>query len=396
MMNYTYNAPSPPNSIKEECGDDIDSRLVQTLGGPDYSPYYSNLSPQPSSPSDSYRSSQSHSPCPESQPQEEEKKPVKKRKSWGQQLPTPTTNLPPRKRAKTEAEKEQRRVERVLRNRLAAQTSRERKRKEMELLEEKKVSVEKENQDLKSEVYKLRLENESLTVRLAEMERNLAELRSYMVKPTQPTEAYELPATPESQTTDAYTDNSLFENCFDMDNVEHLDGTLNPNDLTFNEPLDNFATEEFTILGSTQHPAAVLCSHEDLQCLPRTGLIPPTQTGLDVIVLILAHFLMAAFQSLPETTKHLPEVSTHLSVWKSFLESWLKQTQSIEQLITSSLPLAHLILVATGLVSRNPFVETVSGFARTTSKEFSRALKSDVFLGHHPTVMKSVDFGPLI
>jgi transcriptional activator HAC1 len=26
----------------------------------------------------------------------EEKKPVKKRKSWGQELPTPKTNLPPR------------------------------------------------------------------------------------------------------------------------------------------------------------------------------------------------------------------------------------------------------------------------------------------------------------
>ena len=28
--------------------------------------------------------------------QEPEKKPPKKRKSWGQELPTPTTNLPPR------------------------------------------------------------------------------------------------------------------------------------------------------------------------------------------------------------------------------------------------------------------------------------------------------------
>ena len=28
--------------------------------------------------------------------QSEEKKPVKKRKSWGQELPTPKTNLPPR------------------------------------------------------------------------------------------------------------------------------------------------------------------------------------------------------------------------------------------------------------------------------------------------------------
>lgn len=32
----------------------------------------------------------------ESTPKPEEKKPVKKRKSWGQELPTPKTNLPPR------------------------------------------------------------------------------------------------------------------------------------------------------------------------------------------------------------------------------------------------------------------------------------------------------------
>jgi transcriptional activator HAC1 len=66
-----------------------------------------------------------------------EKKPVKKRKSWGQVLPEPKTNLPPRKRAKTEDEKEQRRVERVLRNRRAAQSSRERKRQEVEGLEQR-------------------------------------------------------------------------------------------------------------------------------------------------------------------------------------------------------------------------------------------------------------------
>ncbi|KAI7535968.1 hypothetical protein KC331_g11730, partial [Hortaea werneckii] len=36
-------------------------------------------------------------------------KPAKKRKSWGQELPEPKTHLPPRKRAKTDDEKEQRR-----------------------------------------------------------------------------------------------------------------------------------------------------------------------------------------------------------------------------------------------------------------------------------------------
>ncbi|PNS15813.1 Transcriptional activator hacA [Sphaceloma murrayae] len=61
-------------------------------------------------------------------------KPVKKRKSWGQELPEPKTSLPPRKRAKTEDEKEQRRIERIKRNRAAAHNSRERKRQEAEHL----------------------------------------------------------------------------------------------------------------------------------------------------------------------------------------------------------------------------------------------------------------------
>ncbi|KAK8235227.1 hypothetical protein HDK90DRAFT_484158 [Phyllosticta capitalensis] len=71
-------------------------------------------------------SSNSSSPGQQKQP--------KKRKSWGQVLPEPKTNLPPRKRAKTADEKEQRRIERVKRNRLAAHNSRERKREEMERL----------------------------------------------------------------------------------------------------------------------------------------------------------------------------------------------------------------------------------------------------------------------
>ncbi|KAG6002732.1 hypothetical protein E4U43_001055 [Claviceps pusilla] len=75
---------------------------------------------------------QNRTPSPE---EDSAKRQTKKRKSWGQVLPEPKTNLPPRKRAKTEDEKEQRRVERVLRNRRAAQSSRERKRLEVEALE---------------------------------------------------------------------------------------------------------------------------------------------------------------------------------------------------------------------------------------------------------------------
>jgi len=95
-----------------------------------------------------------------------DKKPVKKRKSWGQQLPEPKTNLPPRKRAKTEDEKEQRRVERVLRNRRAAQSSRERKRLEVEALDAVKQQLERRVKDME-----LQLANER-TKRL-EAEREL-------------------------------------------------------------------------------------------------------------------------------------------------------------------------------------------------------------------------------
>ncbi|RLV96256.1 Transcriptional activator HAC1 [Spathaspora sp. JA1] len=52
------------------------------------------------------------------------------------------TTLPPRKRAKTKEEKEQRRVERILRNRRAAHASREKKRKHVEYLEAYVVELE--------------------------------------------------------------------------------------------------------------------------------------------------------------------------------------------------------------------------------------------------------------
>lgn len=99
-------------------------------------------------------------PAPE--PEREKKPPAKKRKSWGQQLPEPKTHLPPRKRAKTEDEKEQRRVERVLRNRRAAQTSRERKRIEVEGLERAKREVEQRNIQLELKLRELQARNQQL------------------------------------------------------------------------------------------------------------------------------------------------------------------------------------------------------------------------------------------
>ncbi|KAL1840864.1 hypothetical protein VTJ49DRAFT_7656 [Mycothermus thermophilus] len=104
-------------------------------------------------------------PPPPAPTSESEKKPVKKRKSWGQVLPEPKTNLPPRKRAKTEDEKEQRRVERVLRNRRAAQSSRERKRLEVE-------GLERRNKQLEAAVIQLQQVNLTLLEELQKIRQN--------------------------------------------------------------------------------------------------------------------------------------------------------------------------------------------------------------------------------
>ncbi|KAF6221700.1 hypothetical protein HO133_001668 [Letharia lupina] len=121
------------------------------------------MTPEPMSPESSYNVKE------ESVEGDESKKPTKKRKSWGQELPTPKTNLPPRKRAKTEDEKEQRRIERVLRNRQAAQSSRERKRQEVEKLEGEKSFIEQQNESLKERLMTVEHEKFLLTQQVAKL-----------------------------------------------------------------------------------------------------------------------------------------------------------------------------------------------------------------------------------
>lgn len=64
------------------------------------------------------------------------------------------STLPPRKRAKTKEEKEQRRVERILRNRRAAHASREKKRKHVEFLESYVLKLEQNLQILNDNLKK--------------------------------------------------------------------------------------------------------------------------------------------------------------------------------------------------------------------------------------------------
>jgi len=178
----------------------------------------------------------------------EEKKPTKKRKSWGQELPTPKTNLPPRKRAKTEDEKEQRRIERVLRNRAAAQTSRERKRLEVEKLEGEKLRVEQQNQFLLQRLTQMEAENNRLNRQVAQLS---AEIRgSRGSSPKSVSSAMASPTLTPTLFKQEQDDISLDRIPFPTPSMTDYSPSLKPTDLVESSDL-------------TQHPAAVLC---DLQC----------------------------------------------------------------------------------------------------------------------------------
>ncbi|KAJ5594579.1 uncharacterized protein N7459_000787 [Penicillium hispanicum] len=182
-------------------------------------------------------------------PQEEdEKKPAKKRKSWGQELPVPKTNLPPRKRAKTDDEKEQRRIERVLRNRAAAQTSRERKRLEMEKLETEKIRMAQQNQFLLQRLTQMEAENNRLSQQVAQLSAEVRGSRSTTPKAGTPvTESPTLTPTLFKQEGDELPMERI---PFPTPSTTDYSPTLKPSTLA--EASD-----------VTQHPAAVLC---DLQC----------------------------------------------------------------------------------------------------------------------------------
>lgn len=80
---------------------------------------------------------------------EHQEPPKKKRKAWGQPVPPINPILPPRKRAKTAEEKEQRKNERILRNRRAADKSRQRQKAAVADLEKRQKEIEEENKHLK-------------------------------------------------------------------------------------------------------------------------------------------------------------------------------------------------------------------------------------------------------
>lgn len=237
---------------------------------------------------------------PSPDPESSDKKQTKKRKSWGQVLPEPKTNLPPRKRAKTEDEKEQRRVERVLRNRRAAQSSRERKRQEVEALEERckqleaaLLSRDKTVNMLMDEMNKLR----------GDSSRGSSPLDTF--EPSPLTLSQPLFGSGDKETSGMMDDFVLMPENNGTVNLATISPELTPADITENNSNPAKAATDAAPKAAaapsdvTQHPAAVLC---DLQCLSeeapqpwvasRTTFQPALSLYLQLQALLIASSVM--------------------------------------------------------------------------------------------------------
>jgi transcriptional activator HAC1 len=173
-----------------------------------------------------------------------------------------------RKRAKTEDEKEQRRVERVLRNRRAAQSSRERKRQEVEALE-------KRNQELEALLEQHKKQTMMLMEELNKMRRSsgvVATTSSPLL------ESFEGPVTlsqPLFGASEMGDGKPSLLNDFIL--IPDNEGTVDPASISpelapvpddaIPQPAPLASAKPTTTLpalsDATQHPAAVLC---DLQC----------------------------------------------------------------------------------------------------------------------------------
>lgn len=318
-----------------------------------------------------------------------DKKPTKKRKSWGQVLPEPKTNLPPRKRAKTDDEKEQRRVERVLRNRRAAQSSRERKRQETEALAQK-------NKDLEAAVLELQRANAMLQ---QELKKVRPDLGGAAASPSSNSMTLSQPLFPSHEM------NGLLQpSQASMDLIEELVNKSNQTPKTVNpasispaltpvpeEPEFEPAKEELSTAAPraaeasqtdnstpmTQYPAAVLCN--DLQCQRLVEMSPSGQAStqsLHPALFVLQQLLLLAYSS----------STTLISLWETRplamismsmrASSPLPPTQailtSIISLVTNSISIPPLTSTNTS-TSTSGSSPTTTATAQSTTSSSSRS-----------------------
>lgn len=202
-----------------------------------------------------------------------------------------------RKRAKTEDEKEQRRIERVLRNRQAAQSSRERKRQEVEKLEGEKQSIEQQNAALKQQLMTVEHEKWLLRQQVAKMTAQMEAIKRGSSTPDISTPPHEPDLLEHDQIIKKEFDDYQFALPTPQTSLRASSTSFSsPSTATFSES----STPATISLGldaltaspdMTQHPAAMLC---DLQCQSKEAChasIRPTIRHAAAIQLYTANLL---------------------------------------------------------------------------------------------------------
>jgi len=277
-----------------------------------------------------------------------EKKPVKKRKSWGQQLPEPKTNLPPRynlkggfkivdmsanpltrKRAKTEDEKEQRRVERVLRNRRAAQSSRERKRQEVEALENEKRLIERKNQDLELRLADAEAKNARLQQELEQFTGNMTVFRgsSPASSHTQVEQCHRAPTPPVTLSRDLFSSqDQQHRSSISQQSIIDTQPSQTLDPASLSPEMRPVAESDASSSDMTQHPAAMLC---DLQCQseeqePWTSSTSLTHTLTLMLFMTITSTLLSPLSQIITSLRTRSSLSPTSSILTTIL--WLLTT----------------------------------------------------------------------
>ncbi|KAL4959197.1 transcription factor HAC1 [Aspergillus stella-maris] len=267
------------------------------------------------------------------------------------------TNACNRKRAKTDDEKEQRRIERVLRNRAAAQTSRERKRLEMEKLENEKVDMEQQNQFLLQRLSQMEAENNRLSQQVAQLS---AEIRgSRHTTPMASSPASVSPTLTPTLFKQEGDEIPLDRIPFPTPSVTDYSPTLKPSSLAESSDL-------------TQHPAAMLC---DLQCqsvdsketaAPLRFLTSEPQSNTSLQTTLQLLFLTMTSAAYSTVIHPLSQILLSLKMGSpltfstqeiyrhSHLILWLILTPSLSPSKTSSSPTAFRIKLLARLLACNP------------------------------------------
>jgi transcriptional activator HAC1 len=302
LNNSTMTSTPLPPPTTEAMPMTIKMEMLENYDSPSPSHSFSNSSEPP------------QTPAPESH---NGSRPVKKRKSWGQILPEPKTTLPPRKRAKTEDEKEQRRIERVKRNRLAAHNSRERKRQEYEVLQTEKDDLEANMQSYKQ--------------KMAQME---AELNFYRRK--YPGEAPQPILDLSTSTTSSFDTICPAQIPASFPSPESMDSMDSPRDSSCqpDTPTSNFeSSPEFD---STQYPAAILC---DLPCQSTSGSLRALWAYLSLFQLSLQSMKSLSWRT-SSTSTNVPTHWSPLLAWAILLRSMSSvqpsSTTALFQALTTS------------------------------------------------------------